>query len=716
MRILRLLWREGFAACRYISSEPQTLYEGLFSYWRMSRRTRSRGVVLPPVEEPVVVAESEDDEEVEDAEVGPFTVQQTCEMNQEDTFKIMVASDIHLGYCDSNAGREDDSFNTFEEVLQMALAEKVDFVLLGGDLFHENKPKPATLRRTIELLHKYTLGDNPVQFDYLGDPKQDFRGLENPEVNYKNPNINIGLPIFTIHGNHDDPLGGKKTSAVDYLASAGLLNHFGMYDSLNEVDIYPVLLRKGQTMLSLYGLGCMKDERLFRLFRNKKVKFFREENNVDKWFNIFVLHQNRVKHGPTNYIPPNYFPSFLDLVIWGHEHECRIEPEQEVTGSLNAEDDPGNYCHISQPGSSVATSLCPGEAEKKCVGILHVNGKKFKMVKKPLKTVRPFVMKDFYTSEILLGNRSGKNPDKFLETYIEMQVQTLIEDSSDLFSGHPKQPVIPLVRVRIGYNDESELFNTVRFAQKFTGKVANEDIILFKKCPKKGEKLGSMDVADLDDMIMGAEETLDVEGHVEAIVENFFIEGRRNNETDKILEVLSEKGLSEAVKAMVNKNDKDAISVIVEQQVQKVVEHLKRRKVMDMESFDEELQAFREARNARSDQDVEEARKALDAIGRYNRRGQSTTSVNNSRSEDEDTGGTIPRNGHRRQPTKMRVDSDEDETLEVTLSDSDEEMPPPSTRGRGRGRGPRGGRGASTPAKSGTRARGGRGRASRGGF
>lgn len=44
-------------------------------------------------------------------------------------------------------------------------------------------------------------------FEYLGDPKLDFHGQENPCVNYYNPNMNIDLPVFTIHGNHDDPIG-----------------------------------------------------------------------------------------------------------------------------------------------------------------------------------------------------------------------------------------------------------------------------------------------------------------------------------------------------------------------------------------------------------------------------------------------------------------------------------------------------------------------------
>jgi hypothetical protein len=51
----------------------------------------------------------------------------------------------------------------------------------------------------------------------------------------------------------------------------------------------------------------------------------------DSWTNLFVIHQNRfvsvfflssrVKHGETSYIPEHFLPGFLDLVIWGHEHE-----------------------------------------------------------------------------------------------------------------------------------------------------------------------------------------------------------------------------------------------------------------------------------------------------------------------------------------------------------------------------------------------------------
>lgn len=46
-------------------------------------------------------------------------------------------------------------------------------------------------------------------------------------ANYQDPNLNVGLPVFTIHGNHDDPSGQENLSAVDILSSCGLVNYFG---------------------------------------------------------------------------------------------------------------------------------------------------------------------------------------------------------------------------------------------------------------------------------------------------------------------------------------------------------------------------------------------------------------------------------------------------------------------------------------------------------
>ena len=52
-------------------------------------------------------------------------------------------------------------------------------------------------------------------------------GCGGRHVNFEDPNVNVGLPVFTIHGNHDDPAGTDSLSAVDLLSTARLINYFG---------------------------------------------------------------------------------------------------------------------------------------------------------------------------------------------------------------------------------------------------------------------------------------------------------------------------------------------------------------------------------------------------------------------------------------------------------------------------------------------------------
>ena len=41
---------------------------------------------------------------------------------------------------------------------------------------------------------------------------------------------------------------------------------------------------------------------------------------------MLVLHQNRAAHNRTDFIPEHFIEGFFNLVMWGHEHECRITP------------------------------------------------------------------------------------------------------------------------------------------------------------------------------------------------------------------------------------------------------------------------------------------------------------------------------------------------------------------------------------------------------
>jgi double-strand break repair protein MRE11 len=90
---------------------------------------------------------------------------------------------------------------------------------------------------------------------------------------------------------------------LDLLSAAGLVHYMGKFDlplsaagaaaaDNTGIAIRPVLLRKGNTRLGLYGFGNVKDARMHFELRSNRVKMFMPRDK-DDWFNILLLHQNR---------------------------------------------------------------------------------------------------------------------------------------------------------------------------------------------------------------------------------------------------------------------------------------------------------------------------------------------------------------------------------------------------------------------------------------
>ena len=454
-------------------------------------------------------------------------------------------------------------------------------------------------------------------------------------------------------------------SVLDNLHAAGLINYFGKVSNLKEVEVSPLLITKGKTMLGLYGMSSVKDERLHRLFRENKVKMFRPEENTESWFNLLVLHQNRAKRGPTNYIPEHFIDGFFDLVLWGHEHDCRITPERVAYGDEKT-------FHITQPGSSVATSLCEGETLQKKVGILEIApGRLFKLQEFPLKTVRPMIFKNIWIEDPEIGLQKQFNSADIkkvhaaIEKYLVKYVNKVLEsDLPPLLTGHPSQPKLPLVRVRVEYSDDSHQLTASRFGNHFHDKVANpNEVLLFRRRTVKkevGEDAGFSKDAfdavmpiDLDDMIS-----------MEDLISQYFTEAGKGNIEERKkneMKLLGVKGIGSAVNRFIEKEDKDSVGCIVDRQFQKTVDKLLSMDDVDDEQVDEKLELLKKEREkvkggaaAAAKLEEEEAEAELDAVDR-------------KRAETSPNGYNLP----------------------VNDDISDENMPPamqPTTAGTGRGR------------------------------
>ena len=121
-------------------------------------------------------------------------------------------------------------------MLLLSQERGADCLLHAGDLFHDNKPSRRALHKAMALLRRYALGDAPVAFQVLSDQAANFAA---GRVNFEDPHAAVALPVFAVHGNHDDPTrdgGVDALAALDVLSVAGLVNYFGRCDRADAVE------------------------------------------------------------------------------------------------------------------------------------------------------------------------------------------------------------------------------------------------------------------------------------------------------------------------------------------------------------------------------------------------------------------------------------------------------------------------------------------------
>jgi len=501
--------------------------------------------------------------------------------NDPNLFRILIATDNHLGAHERDPIRKNDSFIAFREILETAKKEKVDALFLGGDLFDQNKPSRETLVQTMDVLREYVFGDDAIEFEVVSDQSINFpnRGI----VNFEDENVNVALPIFAIHGNHDDPSGQENLSALDILSSCSLINYFGKHalsgSNTGAIELKPVLLRKGETKLALYGLGWIRDQRLHQMMASKgNVKWIRPGSSDEKtplanWFNLMLIHQNRVSHAPKNSISERHLPNWMDLVVWGHEHECLIEPQLFDGVS------------VSQPGSSVTTSLVEAESGTKKICILELKpGKEkkdpphWRLLPVPLQTTRPYAFKNVSLAEqedLLNEEEDGGGQDQeAIENFLMITVNGMIKEAMQNAASGVKKLAqlnqLPLIRLRVDLTGGFQSVNVQKFGQKFVGKVANpSDMLLFHKSKKK--KGGNKDEEDeFNEGMM--KENINVEDEDEDLddaragprQDQKRIERLIKERMDKGLQILDIPNLMNSLDDMVNRDDNKAVKTLCE--------------------------------------------------------------------------------------------------------------------------------------------------------
>ncbi|WP_457741829.1 metallophosphoesterase family protein [Thermococcus sp.] len=216
--------------------------------------------------------------------------------------KFAHIADAHLGREQFNQPfRYEDYVKAFREAIERAVKERVDFILIAGDLFHVSRPSPKALRDAIEILEL---------------PKRK------------------GIPVFAIEGNHDKTI--RETSVFDLLEHLGLINLVGYLREPRSGE-FQRSERKGSRYLVR---GTFDDVEIYGLRHHSRWQLIRGETNVLKALfkgkrGILMLHQavdylsKDTPYSDAVDLRLNELPDGFSYYALGHIHVRRIaEPSQ----------------------------------------------------------------------------------------------------------------------------------------------------------------------------------------------------------------------------------------------------------------------------------------------------------------------------------------------------------------------------------------------------
>jgi len=324
-------------------------------------------------------------------------------------FKFLHVSDVHLGYRQYKLKeREQDFYLAFRDACtHYAIEREVDFVLLGGDLFHQRHISPQTYN----------------QASYV------FRQLQKADI-----------PVIAIEGNHDfrdnTQHSSNQGSWYEALAQSGLL--YFLYPQTNKdgdlifnpLSLGGRFLGGGYIDLPIKGqlvriVGCPwygfhAGDKLQEYAQH--IELLQQEKRAD--FCIFAFHGGHEDYLPVGRggVAGSDFQALADVVDYvalGHIHQYYIKTDKAGKNFL------------FNPGSTEANSIAEAKIER---GVLYVEVS-------PGKKVDYELCKDYYQRPFIDLRQPGSHQS--LEELISntcQQIQAQIQR---------KPHLKPVVQVRL---------------------------------------------------------------------------------------------------------------------------------------------------------------------------------------------------------------------------------------------------------------------------
>ncbi len=299
--------------------------------------------------------------------------------------KFAHMADIHLGYKQYGSDeRAIDFAQAFMKAIKKAVAEKVDFIIIAGDLFHKkSEMDPLTLTQAIKVL----------------------------EVAKKEK-----IPVIAVEGNHDSAYFKETFSWLDYLSQQGLI--VNLKPRFEEDIVVEEWDGKSGAYIDLdigvriYGMkyyGSMT-EKVLDMY-SKKIK--RLKNGLT----IFTAHA-----GVEGYvkiygcIPSTRFHKInADYIALGHIHKSFVEGKIHNPGSLEV-------CDITELKFKRGFFIVEWDKEVKS-NLVEVKGREFLILDSELKSEEDVVNFKRKLSEVKI-----KRPVVYINIKCSRDIKKLLCD------------------------------------------------------------------------------------------------------------------------------------------------------------------------------------------------------------------------------------------------------------------------------------------------
>ncbi|MGC9014336.1 MAG: metallophosphoesterase family protein [Thermoproteota archaeon] len=200
-------------------------------------------------------------------------------------YKFAHISDCHIG-ANREPALESLELTAFSKALDTCIREKVDFILITGDLFHANIPDIRVANEAVRKMKEVR---------------------------------DEGIPIYVIYGSHD--YSPNQTSMVDVLDSAGLIKKI-VKGKVIEGKLKLEFFEDPKTKAKLTGISARK----VGLEKNYFEILDRETLEKEKGFKIFAFHSALSELKPEflaemEAIPLSFLPKGFNYYAGGHIHQ-----------------------------------------------------------------------------------------------------------------------------------------------------------------------------------------------------------------------------------------------------------------------------------------------------------------------------------------------------------------------------------------------------------